>query len=452
MPEKMLSHARRRSTGVPATTALGTILTLLVAAPLVAAQPAAAAPAVPTCTSSAFTHSAAADLLRIARLDLRPLGLRLGPVADVSLAVTRSGMSASPAQTTAAARYLDGNLAGLGQVPTGTAYQQAPPPPPTEESRVHVQGADLGMLRVGGGDLRAHAGWQDGYPCGTAVGQTTSSSATIADAAVLPGANGRSLLRLPSNPDTSTATGLLMQDQRVASTAVAAAGVSGLRLFEGTEGQVTVQVSTEPKLIVVAGGTRASSSVRYTSPVLNVTLPDGQVRRLDSPGAYLDLALPPSAAGTASALAAARTEGLPLLAGNPLAALLGSLHLPATTAAPLAVVRLSIGSLEEQITDASVHAQATTLRLQLLLRPAGSQHCPITVMDLGIGVLEATAAARGGVPAPAPVPTPAAPSPIVRNGGLPVTGTSLTWMLATGALLVVSGGLLMALARRRVAG
>jgi hypothetical protein len=565
MPEKVLSRARRRLTGTLAATAVATVLT-----PLIAAAPAAATPSAPACPSGAFTGSAAADLLRLTLLDLRPLGVKLSPVADVRLAPTRSGMSASPAQTAAAARYLDANVAGLVGVPTSTAYQQAPPAPPTDGARVSPVGVDLGVLRVGSGDLRARANWQAGYRCGTTIGQTASSSATLADATVLPGAGGRSLLRLPNNLNTATATGLLAQDKRVASSAGAAAGVADLRLFEGTAGQIQVQVITEPTLTVVAGGTKANSSVQYTSPVLKVTLPGGQVQKLDSPGAHLDLALPPSAADAASAAGAARTEGLPMLAGNPLAALLESLHLPATGAAPLgagsstssstapgngsatgsgpahtesgpfglpglpnlsglpavggllngvsgpagtgsagngasaagsgvaevlgqqpatvagsqakagaagsaakaaaaapggpagsvakaaagsgalAVLRLSVGSLDKQVTDASVHAQAASLRLQLLLQPAGSPRSQTTVLDLGIGVLEATAAAPKAVAAP--VPSPASPSPVAVTGRLPVTGTSLTWMLATGALLAVGGVLLVMLARRRAAG
>src|SRR2546430_3681179 len=110
-------------------------------APPLAALPAAAAP---TCVN--LSGSASADLVRVQALDPQAFALGRSPVG-LRVAAARATLSAT--HTTASARGLETPLA----VPVATATQQAPPAPSKSGNQVASAPVDLGVTRVGTGDL-----------------------------------------------------------------------------------------------------------------------------------------------------------------------------------------------------------------------------------------------------------------------------------------------------------
>lgn len=411
-----------------------------------------------------YAAGAGAELVRLDGLDLRPLGLPIGPVADVRLASTRSGMAAnSHVKAAAAARYLDAKLVGV-PLPAGplstSVYQEAPPRNP-KPAMAHATRRDLGLVKAGTGNLIAHA---RGTACDPRAGEVTSSSAQVAGADVLPGPGGTALVRLPANLRGRTSTGLVEEDGGVRSTATAAAGLTDVRLFAGTPTEIAIKVIKPPTLTVTAGGTASTTSVRYTSPLLEVSGPGIPPRRIDAPGETVDLVLPRTTGGVEAARASAEAQRLPLVAGDPLTETLGALHpdrlrgatgrkeagpltLPALSGLPnpdelaaggvlpvlggeASLIRITLGDVRSEITEQSVRARAASLRIQVA---AGA-----SLVSLAIGDLDA------GAFAPAPAGN-RAPS----GGGLPITGRNVGIVAAAGALLLTAGGALIMTARRQ---
>src|SRR2546430_17420663 len=91
--------------------------------PLLAATPAAASPTTDTegCGAPGYAGAASADLLRLDALDLHPLGLPVGEVAQVRLASSRARPSGPPPQSVAAPPPL---------APPPPGAVPPPPPPP----------------------------------------------------------------------------------------------------------------------------------------------------------------------------------------------------------------------------------------------------------------------------------------------------------------------------------
>ena len=366
-----------------------------------AATPAAASP---TSQDPACGAQAGADLIALRLLDLRPLGLKLGPVADVRVATSRSRWTADRASASA------GYLMGL-PVPTATAQQVAPPNQPRPATASLLQ-QDLGLVAAGDGDLSARAtstGHCDGY---------ADASASLLHATVLSGRGGRGLVRVERNLASRTTT------ERRDGTTVATASISltDVRLFAGTQSAVTVKVLSPPTLRVTAGGSRPT--VSYTSPILEVSGPLVGSRRLDSPATSVEFSVPPSSGA--------------------LGDLVGSLGLTrlATQAAPASVrLRLALGQLDQSVTGSTAEAKAASLRLQVVA-VVGTAEVPL--IDLGIGLLEASATAS------APEANgPGCGGPGCRaSGGLPVTGTSVGVVAGAALLLIVAGRFLLLLGRR----
>ncbi|MEH1123682.1 hypothetical protein [Micromonospora sp. CPCC 206061] len=411
-----------------------------------------------------YAAGAGAELVRLDALDLRPLGLPIGPVADVRLASTRSGLAAnSPINAAAVARYLDAKLVGV-PLPAGplstSVYQQAPPRNP-KPAMAHAIRKDLGLVRAGTGNLIAHA---RGTSCASRAGEVTSSSAQVAGAEILPGPGGTALVRLPANLRGRTSTGLTEESGAVRSIATAAAGLADIRLFAGTPTEIAIKVIKSPMLTVIAGGTASTTSVRYTSPLLEISGPGIAARRIDAPGETVDLVLPRTTGGVDAARVNAKAQRLPLVAGDPLVETLGALHpdrlrgatgreetgpltLPALSGLPnpgelvaggvlpvlggeASMIRITLGDVRSEITEQSARARAASLRIQVA---AGA-----SVVDLAVGDLDAVAFA----PAPAGKPVPPG------GGGLPITGRNVGIVAAAGALLLAAGGALIATARR----
>jgi LPXTG-motif cell wall-anchored protein len=416
---------------------LSRIAAIAVAGALTVGPAPAAAPACQTPTG--YAAGAGAEVMTLDALDLRPLGLPVGPVTDLRLGSTRSAMDgeAGPVKAAAAARHLDAALLGA-DLPAGplsqSAYQQAPPRN-AKPVTVRADRRDLGVASAGAGDLTAYATWHAGLACGTNSAEATHSSATVAGTDVLAGAGGVALVRIPAAQRARTATGLRAGGSPVAT---ASAGLSEARLFAGTPAQVTVKVIQPAELTV-------GRDVAYRAPIVEVSGPGIGTRRLDAPGQVLDVPLG-GLGGTIGALKPERLDGVTGRVGD------GPLDLPGLPAfldpprggeLPVlgtddSLIRVTVGTLTKEVTGASARAEATTLRLQVATRPPDEDTA--TVLDMSLGLLDALVLA--------PRPGPAA-APQGAGGGLPVTGANVAWTAAAGALLIVTGGAVMVATRRR---
>lgn len=394
-----------------------TVVALVAGSVPVVVSPAVAAS---TCdTPVRYTASASADLLKLGLLDLRPLGLNLPQVANLTLAGTSAGMASdAPERSSARAEYVDASVLGvkLPRGPLEATVAQVAPPTHTEPTRNNALSMDLGVARAGTGDLLAHARWADGMSCGTQVGRAGSASAALLEAVVLPGSGGP-MVRLARSLSSQAATALLARDGRAASGAAAEAGLASLELLGNSSSAVTVKVIHPPQLSAVATGKAQTSTVDYRSPILEVSGPGITTRRLDAPGQTMDISLPPTVLGS-------------VLSG--LVSSLGSLG-------SATIIRLSLGELRKQISDRSVEASASSIRLQLLTIDQTS------LLDLSIGVLHvaATAPPLAGTE---PTGEPGCGGPGCR---LPTTGWKVTAAVGAGVLLLFLGRLLFVLTARR---
>jgi hypothetical protein len=455
----------------------------LVVAPAIGLAPAAAAD--PCEKPLEYGATAAADLVKLGLLDFRPVGLGLGPVADVTLMSTNSGMNAmTPVNSAAAARLLDAKLFGVPLPPgplTKTVSQQAPPSNDEPETKSLIA-QNLGLLKVGAGDLSAHATWKSGMACGKEHGKNTEASAEIANATVLPGLRKNSGLVRASLLSSATETGLDKKGDQVCSVARASVGVAEISLFAGSRSAIKIEVIKPPTLAVGTAGTKASGTVHYQAPILKITGPGGISHQINSPGDTVTLGIPSSLPLLGQAKELAKTEGLPLLGDVPLDGLLGDLNKPDATAkadqgplpglpalpdvpklppaadiigaAPeslpvvgsgaLSLLRLTIGDVESEITDQAVRAEAASLRLEVL---AGHNKKTKSLVDVGLGLLSAAAVA----PAPVvPAPPAVEPPPVTGGGGgLPVTGANVGVVAGVGIVLLAGGGAMLIVGRRR---
>ena len=370
---------RAQNRRIAAATAVLLGAALLPALMITSAPAAAATPCVP----AGYTATGTTDLLALNLLDARPLGLLSGPLANVTIGHATADMAhAQPRTATASADYLSATLAGIAVPPallSTHARQSAPPSHSAPDSRT-LLALHSGVLSLGAGNVSAQAGPSGPYACGLATG-----SASIVDATAVPGAHGRSLLALPTNLNGKAGAGLTTVGGHLGSEGGAAAGLADLQLFAGTPAAVGVRVITEPTLLAIAGGTAATSSVSYTSPVLDVALPGGRRVSLSDTGGSVSFGVSIDIDALATAV-----PDLPVDA-------------PDLTKVQLQV-RISLGALTKTVTPTSVSASAVTLRVQVLLAPVGTPTGPLPdlsvgdrpLLDLGIGELSVSATAPVG--------------------------------------------------------
>ncbi|NUO57378.1 MAG: hypothetical protein HOV78_11980 [Hamadaea sp.] len=414
-----------------------------------------------SCAPRAYAAESSADLVRLTALDLRPLGVPVGPVADLALASTRSTMDArKPVSARAAARYAEAGVAGIKLSPLflSSAVSQQAPPSHAGPAVYNALSQDAGIAKVGTGDLSAHATWAEKMACGQQTGPAGVSSAAIADLSVLPSSSS-ALVRVPRNLSSQAVTGLRTVGGRTASVAAAEIELTDLRLLNGA---VAVKVLKPPKLTATATGSARTSSVEYSNPLLEISGSGVPTQRLSTPTKNVDITLP-------------------LTGGDPLGSLLRGLNLPVLNSLvgnvrteglqvpgpeAYATLRISLGALDNSITNASVDAEAASLRIQLIL--CGPNQAQVTVLDLAVGLLRTSATAPNVpvVSSPTPSASPSAsasvsPSPSTSPAGcggpgcggpgtLPQTGMGpVAYVVGTGVLLALLGRLMVLLARRR---
>ncbi|MEV4518146.1 hypothetical protein AB0K00_55470 [Dactylosporangium sp. NPDC049525] len=416
--------------------------------PVALAAPAAAAPADAACPEG-FGATAASNTLALGRVDLRATGLSSTVLPELRVATTHSGIAGGTLRAAADARYLRSS----GDLPAGVlgprAYQQAPPTH-DQPDVVNVAGVDLGALRLGTGGLRAQASWKNAGRCTTADGPRASGEAKLAGITVLPGRNGRALLRINA-VESATVTNVGEAGGRPAATALATGGIADFKLLDNGPSAIGVRVISPPSLHVLAG---TKKTVDYTAPVLEITIPGQAPVRVSSAGSHVDVVVPVDAASTEAATDLARTENLPLLGGLPLidlltgitsavsgtiggatavlpsvdlnsvlgalpglpavGGLLGSSGAPAPAtegtsasgsgSSRVVVLRVELGAVEKQFSSTGVYAKAASVRVKLISRTTwkstggyghgGSGPADQTsLIDLGICTLETAAAA-----------------------------------------------------------
>ncbi|MFC0531963.1 LPXTG cell wall anchor domain-containing protein [Phytohabitans kaempferiae] len=443
----MTTVPRRRTS--PASRRIGAAVATLLAvvAPLPLGGPASAAPAqAPAdCADVAFTARSTADLLKLSVLDIDLLGLDLPALADVRLATAAGTVDSDgePHKSSATATYADAKLLGLQLpgLPAQGAVASQHAPREVGDTAAEVVGpheVTLGSLNANGllgvtlGKSTAEAHWEDAYRCGK-TGPLTRSSTTLADVAVLNGegplpaiqavtkatgaAKQTSLARLGPTIAAQTATDVVpLGGERVGVAAAAGAALTDLSLFDGTAQEISIKVVTQPKLIAIAGGTARDSVVSYQPAVLEVTAAGKPVANLEAAGTSVSLNL-------FGRLAPGETT---VRKGN-----------------SLLTVRLSLGGLEQQITDRQVSAEAASLRLEVMV---GRSH----LLDVAIGHLSVNASAPVMRVPPVEPPTEE-PGSGQGGGTLPVTGANAAVVAGAGVgLLAVGVGVFLLARRRRV--
>ncbi len=471
MNTSLLPHARNRRLAAAVTGVIGAAL--LPALMFTSGPAAATSPCVP----AGYTAHAAADLLKLNLLDVGPLGLLPGSdrERDDRPRHRRHGARA-PADRHGERRLSrcdDRRDHRPDALLNAHASQTAPPAHAAPDSHSLVA-LHNGLLSLGVGNVAAQAGQSGPYGCGLATG-----AASVLDAAAVTDAHGHSLVALPTNLNGKAGAGLTTVGGHLGSEGGAAAGLADVELFGGTSAAVAIKVITEPTLIAIAAGTAATSSVTYTSPVLDVTLPGGKHVRLSDTGGSVSFGVSAALSSIVGVLPEISLKKVQLQ------------------------VRLSLGALTKSVTPTSVSGSAATVRLQVMLAPLGAPLGMLsnlttggrTVIDLGIGELSAAATAPPAVdttpapcdgnygcpgspspctrgygtcttPSPPPSPStssghggstpghPTSPKPSTSvagatSGNLPLTGSGTPYFVGGGVLLLLVGRLLLVIARRR---
>lgn len=399
-------------------------------------NPASAGPA-----SLAYTASSSADLLHAAALTSSPFGVNTGSLADLRVSHADSSVDSTKPHSEAHAANLKVNaLNDLIKAKLQAANQTAPPDNPNPAT-TQLLAANLGAATIGAGEAFAQARWNDSCANPNSPTTITDSRSSLASAQLLPSdvlgnltntlglssplaGSNNALVDIPSVGYAQSKTALTNVDgqSQLGVQADARISLAQLTLFKGSSHEVTVKVISAPTLTATAAGTD-KSSVKYTSPVLEVTDAHHHVVKLDAPNASVNV---------------------PLLGD-----LSGDLNTADSQSNKGALLRLSVGSISKKsVSPTAVSAEAATLRLEVLDVPGHGK-----LLDLGIGELSAKATIQaGGISNPSPSQPSQAPSQAAgggAGGSLPVTGTNMFVILGAGLALIIAGRFVMVMARRR---
>ncbi|WP_285613303.1 hypothetical protein [Actinokineospora globicatena] len=211
--------------------------------------------------------------------------------------------------------------------------------------------------------------------------------------------SARSVVRLvdiPGSPNKAVESTSTMQ-------------VAAVKLLAGTPFELSVNVVSQPTLVVTSTGDKATSTVKYTAPVLEVVQGGKSLGRLDAANPKLDVPIGIPLQNPA--------EKLPIIGG-----LLGNGQaLPAgLSKLDLGVLRLSVAGLNQKGEDSTqpfkgyqLGATARLLDLQVLPTDAlGLPNLPSALAQISLGEQVARAyAPTGGVICGATAPLPPAPQP-----------------------------------------
>ncbi|WP_308210985.1 hypothetical protein [Actinokineospora diospyrosa] len=226
--------------------------------------------------------------------------------------------------------------------------------------------------------------------------------------------------------------------------------VAAVKLLAGTPFELSVNVVSQPTLTVTSTGDKATSTVRYTAPILEVVQGGKSLGKLDAANPRLDVPI-----------------GIPLQ--NPvdklpiIGALLGTGQtLPAgLSKLDLGVLRLSVAGLNQKSEESTqpfkgfqLGATARLLDLQVLPTDAlGLPNLPSALAQISLGeqVARAYAPTGGVVCATAATPPQAPPAPQPKGPALAYTNAAyqsvpIFW---TGTAMLMIGVVLVAALPRR---
>jgi hypothetical protein len=382
-------------------------------------------------------------------------------VRGVGLGESRAGLvGTARTKSAAVARILDGAADGKAAW-IEPILQQAPPTNARAATRKTPAGR-VGPLRIGAGEVSAHARWDAGMRCGSTAGEAARSTATVRGASLLGSGDG-ALVRVPGRSGSVTTTAL----ERRGGTArtVASATVRAGRI-ELAGGQVRVRVLRPPSLVASMSAT--GGQVRYQPALVEVSGPGIATRRLDAIGEHVEATVAPDRhTMEAGALGLGDTRpGTPL----PLPPIPGLPHITAPALPPSlpsspesdrstppdsdepggsregTKLRISLGGVRQAENGTAIAARATAIKVSAVHSGAtgGREHSAkpsATVsLDLAFGLMEAAAVATG--------------SPAHRNtsgaaGGLPITGPRVAGLAIGGLALLAAGIAAIALGVRR---
>ena len=223
--------------------------------------PASAAP-VPCERAENYAAQSGAELLRLNRLDLRPVGRDDQPVTRVGLADAKSALIANGKVNSAAvSRMLDAE--GAGSL-TSPVIQQTPPTHSKASTR-GIRAADAGPFAFGNGALSSHARWAPGLACAAEDGEVTRAAVTLAAASIF-GDENRALFTVRKKVSSLSTTAL--DGRGPAARAVASATV-GAGMISLLGGAVQIKIRRAPTL--TASMATNGGEVRYVPPVLEVS-------------------------------------------------------------------------------------------------------------------------------------------------------------------------------------
>jgi len=243
--------------------------------------PASAAP-LPCERAENYAAQSGAELLRLNRLDLRPVGRDDKPVTRVGLADAKSALIANGKVNSAAvSRMLDAE--GAGNL-TSPVIQQTPPTHPKASTR-GIRAADAGPFAFGNGALSSHARWAPGLACAAEDGEVTRAVATLAAASIL-GDEKRALFTVRKKVSSLSTTALDGRGPAARAVASATIGAGTISLLGGT---VQIKIQRTPTL--TASMATSGGEVRYMPPVLEVSGRGIDTAHLDAAGDQVEIAV-----------------------------------------------------------------------------------------------------------------------------------------------------------------
>ena len=465
----------------------------------VSPSPGATASAVDASTDPGYAAVATANLVNVGTLDATPRMQGRSALAELNIAAAR-GVAASGGspRTTADATYLDSSQVDGEQPGPGTSVEQSALPDHPEPGVRPGKAADLGLVRVGTGEVLANARWNDetAHPAGAAP--LTRSSCEVARVTFLPRSGlprpvpglGPSLLDLNAASSRTTTDLVRVPGQDTPGVrATAATALGRLALFPETPYAYTVKVVSPPELSALAAGS-SRSDVSYKPAALDIVDAGGAtVARLDAPGGVFAVELPmllssPSAPVPQSAPAgsepnagsapparstpsperraaedvrpersqpAARSRpkvGVPALpsAPNPAASTdegaLPSLLKQAGAGGggtdvdrPVALLRVSIGKVDKVVTSRSAQASASAIRIEVVDQPHAA-----TLLDVVLGDLTVAATAPNLPPVARTSGSPATRAPARTPSAAAAAGDETLPVTGVSITVVISTG------------
>ncbi|GIF19831.1 hypothetical protein BJ973_006873 [Actinoplanes tereljensis] len=369
-------------------------------------------------------------------------------VREVGLGEARTALiGPAKVKSAAVARILDGKSGDQASW-TKPVVQQAPPTN-AEATKRSTGGGQAGPLKVGAGEMSAHARWDDGMACARAAGETGRSQSSVRGATILGGAE-TVLVRVPEKLAGVSSTAL--EGRGGSARTVASATMTAGRI-DLAGGRVRVRVLRAPALTATMSATEGGE-VSYEPALIEVSGDGIATERLSTAGAEAEFTVRPDRKAMEAGLLGSGLDGLtsgsalplPHVPGLPKVTMPAAIGGPAAESAPAAAgstrVRIALGEVRKATKGHAVAARATaiTVSLDQVGASDGYHGKPGSAsLSLALGLMEAAAVA------------PEEQSTAGEAGGLPITGPRVTGLAMGGAALLVTGmaAVLLSMRRRR---